>query len=224
MIVGIKFKINGSLYLRDPQDTELGKRILKHSIILLNEIGLEAFNFKKLANEIGSAEKSIYRYFDNKHHLLLFLTTWYWEWVNYLILTNVKNVVDPEQRLRIAIKNIVYAKAENAANEYINESILHNVVINEGNKAYHTVEVDSENSDGVFLAYKQLVKTIADLIKDFNPQFPYCTSLASNLFEMANNQMFFWEHLPRMTSLKKKRNIEEELITMLEFFVFKLLA
>jgi AcrR family transcriptional regulator len=224
MILGIKFQLNESFYNRDPQDTELGKRILKHSILLMDKIGFEAFTFKKLALEIGSVEKSIYRYFENKHLLLLFLTSWYWEWVHYLITINIKNVEDPNKKLEIAIRNIVEATSENSSNEYINENILHKVVINEGSKSYHTFSVDDENKVGLFLSYKSVVSTVADLIKQINPEFPYTVSLTSNLFEMANNQIYFAQHLPTITSLSNKKGKEEELIEMLIFFAKKLLA
>jgi AcrR family transcriptional regulator len=215
--------MNQSLCSRDPQDTELGKRILKHSILLIDDIGFEAFTFKKLALEIGSAEKSIYRYFENKHMLLLFLTSWYWEWVNYLINVNIKNLVDPRKKLEIAIRNIVEATTENTLNEYINENILHRVVINEGAKSYHTHAVDDENKVGLFLSYKSLVNTVAEITTEVNPEFPYSISLASNLFEMANNQVYFAQHLPSMTNLGNKEGHEDELVEMLIFFAYKLL-
>ena len=50
VITGIKFSLNDSLYSRDPRNTELGQRILKHSINLIDEIGLEDFTFKKRVN------------------------------------------------------------------------------------------------------------------------------------------------------------------------------
>jgi AcrR family transcriptional regulator len=219
MILGIKFQLSESFYSRDPQDTELGKKILKHSILLMDEIGFEAFTFRKLAVEIGSVEKSIYRYFENKHLLLLFLTSWYWEWVHYLININIKNIEDPNKKLEIAIRNIVEATSENASNEYINESVLHRVVINEGSKSYHTFAVDDENKVGLFWSYKSVVNTVADLVKQINPEFPYAVSQASSLFEMANNQ-----HLPSITNLSNKEGKEEELIQMLIFFARKLLS
>ena len=224
MIVGIKFKLNEGLYLKDPQETKLGKKILHQSILMINEIGIEAFNFKKLATEIGSAEKSIYRYFDNKHNLLLFLTSWYWEWVHYLIEVNTKNIDNPIKKLDIIIDNIVHATSENPLTEYINENILHRIVINEGSKAYHTFSVDEENQEGRFSAYKSLVKIVADVITEINPKFIYSASLSSNLFEMANNQIYFAEHLPRLTSLCSGKNKEAELIEMMKFFCMKLLA
>jgi len=225
MILGIKFKMNESLYSRDPQDTDLGKKILKNSILLMDEIGFEEFTFKKLAKKIGSAEKSIYRYFCNKHLLLLFLTSWYWEWVHYLIQTNVKNIDDPQKKLDIAIKCIVKATAENSMTEYINENILHRVIINEGAKSYHTIKVDEENKVGLFLSYKNLVSTVVEIIKEINSKFKYPESLASGLFEMANNQFYFAQHLPKLTSIShKKKSQEEEIIVMLRQFASKILS
>ena len=210
--------MNESLYNRDPQDTELGKRILKHSILMINELGFEEFNFKKLATEISSSEKSIYRYFSNKHLLLLFLTSWYWEWVHYLITTNIRNLENPEKRLEVAIKYIVLATSENSMNEYINENILHRVIINEGSKSYHTSLVDEEEKVGLFSSYKSVVACVSELISEVNPEFPYALSLSSSLFETANNQIFFAEHLPGLTSIDASKSVEESLISMLDKF------
>ena len=223
MNVSLRFQLNPSLYIKDPQDSALGKKLLKNSILLLDRIGFEAFTFKKLANEIGSAEKSIYRYFDNKHMLLLFLTSWYWEWVHYLIGLNTRNIEDPERKLKTVLRNIVHATSEFTANEYINEHILHKVIINEGSKSYHTYMVDEENNEGLFQSYKSVVSTVAGIILELNPKFTYPFSLSSNLFEMANNQIYFAQHIPKMTDLKDTKGKEEDLIKMLEYFTFKLI-
>lgn len=219
----LKFELNESLYLKDPQETDLGRRILKNSILLINEIGFESFTFKKLALKIASVEKSIYRYFDNKHKLLLFLTSWYWEWVHYLIKVNIAGISVPSERLSIAIENIVYATSDNASNPYINEALLHQLIINEGMKAYHTCMVDDENKLGLFFSYKDLVQTVSNLMISVNPRFKYPTSLASNIFEMANNQSFFALHMPRLTDLDEKKDNQGELIEMLNYFAFTLL-
>jgi len=223
-MIDIRFEINKSMFNKDPQETELGKKILEHSILMIDEIGFEAFTFRKLAIRIGSAEKSIYRYFDNKHFLLLFLTSWYWEWVRYLIYINIKNITDPKKKLEIAISNLVKATSENPMNKYINENVLHKVVIKEGGKAYHTIDIDEENKAGLFLSYKTLVKLVSSIISEINPNFKYSSSLASNLFEMANNQIYFAEHLPKLTSLKCTKNQNDDLIEMLNEFTRKLLV
>tara|TARA_B100000497_G_C7694369_1_gene423396 strand:+ start:4899 stop:5573 length:675 start_codon:yes stop_codon:yes gene_type:complete len=222
LITGIKFSLNSSLYSRDPQNTELGQRILKHSIILIDEIGLENFTFKKLAFEIESTEASMYRYFENKHQLLLFLTSWYWQWVQYLISIHTLNVEDPKRRLQIIIKSIINATSENALTEYINENLLHNIIINEGSKAYHTHDVDEENKHGIFSSYKELAEVIAQAILGINPKFPYPHSLASNMLEMANNQVYFAQHLPKLTNIKVPKGDLSQLETMMKYFVMKL--
>lgn len=219
----IKFDLNNSLYNKDPQESVLGKKMLEHSIIMIDKIGFEAFTFRKLALEIGSAEKSIYRYFENKHFLLLFLTSWYWEWVHYLIYINIKNVEKPSRKLEIAIDNLVKASSENLNNKYINENILHKVVIKEGGKAYHINAIDEENKAGLFFSYKKLVNELAEIITDVNPKFKYSVSLASNLFEMANNQIYFAEHLPKLSSIKCSKKQNEDLIEMLLLFSTKIL-
>jgi AcrR family transcriptional regulator len=219
----IRFELCPSLSHRDPQETELGKRIIEFSIILIEEVGFESFTFKKLANKIGSTEKSIYRYFENKHLLLVFLTSWYWEWVRYLIEINIRNIEKPCSKLKIAIQNLVKATAENPGNKYINENLLHKVVIQEGGKAYHIRGVDDENKAGMFLSYKNLVKLVSDIILEIDPKFKYSESLSSNLFEMANNQIYFAEHLPKLTSVSKGEKMDENLIDMLWFFSAKIL-
>ena len=73
--------LNDRLFLKNPQSTELGKKIIKEAISLIASIGYEQFTFKKLAIEIETTEATIYRYFVNKHKLLIYLVNWYW---NYL--------------------------------------------------------------------------------------------------------------------------------------------
>jgi len=223
MAVGIRFNLNTNLFLRDPQETKLGQNIIKESIILIDQIGFEAFTFRKLSIAIGCTEASVYRYFENKHLLLIFLISWYWEWVSYLIDVNTTNIEDPKKKLRITITNILDAAKENVSTAYVNEPILHRLVIAESSKAYHTKLVDEENKKGFFLDYKALSKKIATTIKAINPNFPYPNTLASNLLEMTNNQLYFAEHLPSLTDIKAKKDNYDEVRKMLEYFVFKLL-
>ena len=223
MAIGIKISLNSDLYLRDPQDTSLGKNIIRHSILLIDEIGFEAFNFKKLASFMGSTEASVYRYFENKHKLLLYLVSWYWEWVSYLIDVNTLNIESPERRLRIILKIMVNATKDNPSIDYVNESVLHRIMVDEGAKAYHTKLVDKENKIGLFINYKQLSQKVADVILEIKPNFKYPHALASNLFEMANNHIYFAQHLPKLTDVKVKKGDFSEIEEMLDFFAFSLL-
>ena len=64
LLSNLKITINEKLYVKDPETSELGRNILKNSILLIDEIGFEAFTFKKLGEKIQSNESSIYRYFE----------------------------------------------------------------------------------------------------------------------------------------------------------------
>ena len=68
----LKININEKLFLSDPQETELGRSILKHSVLLIHRVGYENLTFKKLAIEAGTTEASVYRYFENKQRLLIY--------------------------------------------------------------------------------------------------------------------------------------------------------
>ncbi len=224
MLIISDIEIPKGLSLRDPLQTELGRKIISQSIILIDEIGFEAFNFKKLAMKMNSNETSLYRYFENKHLLLLYLVVWYWNWVSYLIDYNTKNIDDPNKRLDIIIENFVDATKENPKVDFVNEKLLHHLIISEASKAYHTKNVDEENKDGFFRSYKQLIQKVADVIHEINPKFPYPHSFASNLFEMANNQIYFAEHLPKLTDIHIADQSYEEVVTLLKFYKEKMLA
>ena len=216
--------LNNGLYLKEPQNSKLGRNIIQNSILLIDEFGFESFTFKKLAEKIKSTEASIYRYFENKHLLLLFLVNWYWEWVSYLIYFNTINIDDSRKKLRIIIHSFVSASKDNPSVDYVNESILHNIVISEGGKAYHTKNVDDENSKGFFSSYKKLATTVSQVISEVNPNFKYPFTLATNLFEMSNNHIYFAKHLPRLTDISVKEDDVEEVEKMLNYFVDRLLG
>lgn len=223
MSIAIKIDLNDGLYLKEPQDSKLGRNIIEHSIILIDELGFEYFTFKKLAEKINSTEASIYRYFENKHLLLLYLVNWYCEWVSYLISVNTMNIKNPMQKLQIIIKSFVSASTYNPGVVYVNESKLHNIVIFEGVKVYHTKEVDKENSKGFFKSYKNLANTVSQVITEINPGFKYPFSLATTLFEMSNNHIYFAQHLPKLTDVSVKENNVDEVEKMLNYFIEKLL-
>ena len=224
MSIEIKITLNDGLYLKEPQDSELGRNIIKHSILMIDKFGFEFFTFKKLAEEINSTEASIYRYFENKRLLLLFLVNWYWEWVSYLIKISTINIDDPKKKLQIIIHSFVFASKENRGVPYVNESKLHNIVISEGMKAYHTKDVGEKNSKGFFESYKDLAEAVSIVISEINPKFKYPFSLATNLFEMSNNHIYFAKHLPRLTDISIRENDVDEVENMLNYFVDKLLS
>lgn len=219
--ISIRLNINDKLFLRDPQASELGQRIVQNSILLIDELGFEEFNFRKLAERISSTEGSIYRYFESKHFLLLYLLNWYWEWMKFRIDYNTMNIIDPVRRLRICIEMIVDATQRNASIDFVDEDILHKIVVAEGTKGYHTKTVKEKNKEGFFLSYKSLTQKIADIFLEINPTFDYPRALASTLLETANNTIYFAQHLPKLTDIvHNSPDFQENIQKMLRNLVY----
>jgi len=222
--IDVKLILNQKLFLRDPQESSLGRNMISQSIVLIEKLGFELFTFKKLAKEINSTEASIYRYFENKHLLLLYIMSWYWEWINYVIDLNWRNIADDRQKLSIAIAVIADASEDEFTQTYIDLKLLHHIVIAESTKAYHTKLVDKENKKGLFLTYKRLAEKLVHLFEALNPSYPYPRVLASTLLEMANSQVFFAQHLTRLTDIEVKREDYSELRSVMEYFAFRMIG
>ena len=204
---GIKFALSSSLYIKDPQTTKYGQRLLKNTVELMADIGFESFTFKKLGTRMKSTETSVYRYFENKHKLLTYICSWYWEWIHYLIDIHTMNLKDPKEVLYVMIHQLLYASEESSMTTYINESLLHDIVVLEGVKSFHSNEVDKDNDLGFFESYKALINKIAQIIGDSNPEYPYPESLATTLTTMAHDQIYFASHFPELSSFKQTRNL-----------------
>ncbi|MDG0972575.1 MAG: TetR/AcrR family transcriptional regulator [Crocinitomicaceae bacterium] len=193
-------KVNPSIYLKDPETSKLGKRIIEGSINLIDAFGFDNFTFKKLADEIDSTESSIYRYFENKHKLLLYLTSWYWAWLESHLLYNIINVEDNKEQLKRAIRILTKKVEEDGSFSHINEIKLNQIIITESSKSYMHKDVDVENKEGAFLGYKSIVAKVAEIIIVINPKYKYPNMLISTIIEGAHHQRFFQDHLPRLSN------------------------
>ena len=214
------FKLNDHLYVRDPQHTALGQNIINKGVELIDRLGFEQFTFKKLAEEIGSTEASIYRYFENKHRLLHYLTAWYWSWLEYRIDLATNSILNPEEKLRACIRVITEEKRLDPAFEFVDEEKLHRIVIAELDKTYLTKWVDIDNQEGLFLGFKSLCKKISTIISQVNPDYLFPQSLASITLLTAKQQLFFTQHLPSLSILKNDSHVHEALFELLENMVF----
>ena len=199
----IKIGINDKIYLKDPESSALGKKIVEQSILMIDEMGFEGFTFKKLGLRIGSNESSIYRYFESKHKLLLYLTSWYWGWLEYQLVFSTNSIADPSDKLQKAIEIVTRTAAEDTAFSHINEMLLNKIVISENSKSYLTKEVDHENKEGYFEIYKRLVTRISEMISAVDPDYPYPVSLASTILEGSLHQHFLLDHFSSLTDCQK---------------------
>jgi AcrR family transcriptional regulator len=199
LLSNLKIAVPDKIYIKDPESSDLGKRIIEHSILLIEEIGFDSFTFKKLGSKIGSNESSIYRYFESKHKLLLYLTSWYWAWIEYQLVFATFNVPNSEEQLFKAIDVVTKTIEEDVAFSHINEVVLNKIIINEYSKSYLTKEVDSENKEGYFVVYKRLIKRLSDMISKVNTSYEFPSSLASTIVEGALHQHYLKEHFSTIT-------------------------
>ena len=216
LLNNFKITINNKLYVKDPETSELGKKIIQNSILLIDEIGFEAFTFKKLGEKIQSNESSIYRYFENKHKLLVYLSSWYWSWVEYNLVFATTNVSGPLEKLCKGIK-IVTQKTENdQKTPHIDESVLNKIIISEFTKTLLTKEVDEENKEGFFIVYKRIINRIIEMISDVKPDYLYAKSLASSIVEGALHQHYLKNHFETITNLSEEDCLSDFYIDMIK--------
>lgn len=203
LLSNLKILVNEGLFQIDPSTSKLGKKIIFNSVEMIAELGFEKFTFKKLGEVIGSPEASIYRYFKNKNQLLSYLVSWYWAWMEYQLVFETKNIVSPNIRLEKSIALVLSNTIDSFSVEGIDLKKLHQIIISESIKSYLTKDVDIANKEGAFQNYKQFVERISKIIIEINPGYKYPQMLLTTIIEGAHLQVFFGEHLPRLTNRQK---------------------
>ena len=222
MQVDFKVKMNEKLYLRNPDGTEIGKQIIKIGVKMISDLGYEQFTFKKLAIEIGTTEATVYRYFENKHKLLIYIIDWYWAFIEFQVIFQLNNITNPAEKIKKLIDILVWEDNAKSVFSELDQQTLYYIAIAEGSKTYLSKEVDNHNIDFFFKPYKDLCGRIALLFKEYNPEYKYPSSLASTLVETAHMQYYFMHHLPKLGDYSKKKS-PKEIEVYLEHLVFGVL-
>lgn len=220
MELDIRIKMNEKLFLRNPEESVLGKKIVKNGLILINKLGFEEFTFKKLSVEISTTEASIYRYFENKHRLLVYLVNWYWSYLEYKVIFQTNNISNPEVKLKTIIKLLVEDPGNKGLNsDFISEQEAYQLIMWESSKSYLTRNISKDNKDRLFKPYKDLCERISSIIKEYNPKYKFSHSMASTILEMAHSQKFFMKNLPALTDFSKEQD-DKKIILFLESLLF----
>jgi AcrR family transcriptional regulator len=219
----IKLQVDERLYLKDPTSSDLGERIVEHGILMLDEIGIEEFTFRKLALRVGTTEASIYRYFRSKYRFLLYLTSWYWSWVEYRLLVATANIPSPEERLRLALRELTRPIEKDESTPRIDEAALYRVVVAESAKAYMHAEAPDEGREGFYRSYQRFCRFVAAMITEINPAYPHPLALVSTVLESGHMQKYFAEHLPFLTDLTPE-DAHRQTTSFLTELVFRAIA
>lgn len=215
----VHVRMNERLFLRDPEGSDLGRRIVRQGILLFDEMGFEDATFRKLADRMGTKEASIYRYFENKHRLLVYLVAWYWHWLEYQLIFQTNNLNDPREKLERLLRLILLRDLGASATDDLDIRALHRIVVREASKAYLTRHVTEDNRQQLFKPYKDLCGRIAQLILEYQPHYPFARSRASSLIETAHYQTFFMQNLPSLTDFDPTQD-EGQLLEFLRHLLF----
>jgi AcrR family transcriptional regulator len=200
MIDSIILKQPEGTYLKDPQGSDLGIKIIKESIELMEEIGIEDFTFKKLSVRIESTEASVYRYFESKHQLLLYLYSWYWGW-KMVEIDRATHFITTDFDKLITAMNLLIQQENKAAFAFsFSYEKLRNLIEKEGIKSFLTKKVDDENQIGAFDNYKKLVALLSSWVVATKKDFQFPNMLITTIIEGAHLQHFFGNHLKRLTN------------------------
>jgi AcrR family transcriptional regulator len=198
----LQIRVNEQCFLKDPNSSELGRKIVSEGILMIDEIGFESFTFRKLARRLNSTESSIYRYYESKFKLLIYLTTWYWSFMEYRLVFSTSNIQSPEERLMRALR--VLTGGEDGLDQVgmMDLKVLNRIVVSESSKAYLNRAVDEANKAGLYAGYKQVIARMSEMILEVNPGFPYPRSLVSTVLEGIHHQKYFADHLPSLTDIR----------------------
>lgn len=204
-IFRFKPHIEKDIFIKDPESSALGILIVNAGIDLIDEEGFEDLTFKKIAQKIDTTEATVYRYFKNKHSLLVYLTAWYWSWIDYTLIIKNANLQDAETRLKNIIEAIISPQV-NSDHVAVNIARLYKIIAQESSKSYLTKNVDDLNKCGVYRNYKNIVAKMSDVILEINSSYPYPHMLATTIIEGIHHQKFFAQHLPSLTDYSDKEN------------------
>ncbi|MCB0319146.1 MAG: TetR/AcrR family transcriptional regulator, partial [Bdellovibrionales bacterium] len=211
------------LFIRDPMETSLGRKIVDHGIKLVDSIGFEEFTFKKLATKINSTEASMYRYFESKQKFVGYLLSWYWLWLNYLVEIKTQNVSDDKKRFEILIETLTQSVQDDPATVHIDEAALHRIVVRESAKAYSLKQISQKERRGLHLAYEKFINSAAQISKGINSKYKFHKSLMVSIVEIVHQQLFAINYFPETTEIKAKKSDYSELIKFICDLSFKTL-
>jgi AcrR family transcriptional regulator len=220
MFTQVKINLSEKLYLKDPESSDLGKKILEKSIELIENIGFEEFTFRKLGVLIGSNESSIYRYFESKHKLLLYLSSLFWGFKELKMQYETHYIKDSKEKLEYLLTIIFEDLELNDLYNYINVELLQKIIISDFSKSYLTKNVEQDNNEGYFLVYKRVILLLSDAIESYNPNYLYPKSLSNFIIDGVLHQSFVNNHFKKITNIHNSQDQNK----FIKELVFKTLA
>jgi len=184
----IQMKVHPDLYVKDPETSALGKKIIEHGLKLLDEVGFEAFTFKKLGERIGSNESSVYRYFESKTRLLYYYSHRYWVWLEYRLVFGTTNITDPLLKLEKAIVLLIEPILDDLQTAHLDEQLLHKIIVSEFGRIQPSRHATMEATLIRPEALNRIKQRLSAMIQHVNHLYPFALPLANTLIEAGHFQ------------------------------------
>lgn len=194
-ILNIQVKVDKRLYVNDPFNSDLGRKIIAEGTVQLNQIGVEKFTFRKLAKKTSCTEAAVYRYFENKYKLLNYIISWYYGWLEYHIVFTVNQKEEPSEKIDKLIELLTEPVETDPNVKDISNKDVHELVIRENIKVIHTVITDEElDKQGYSFAFNNIINRIQSLLEQLSCDPKTSRSLASFIFFQSQQMSFLSRH------------------------------
>jgi AcrR family transcriptional regulator len=216
LLRNVSVKIDESLFSKDPTTSDVGLAIIRKSVDLIHSEGLESFTFKKLATALGSTESTIYRYFLNKHQLMMYLASWYWNLLEWKIVFATANMESPVAIMDKALK-VLSNPVEESSAEFFDEKKLRDIAISYGFNGVELKNLKKKERVGYFLAYSNLSSRFEQIILLHNKNYKNAKAMATTLIETSNFQLLLKLRLPELTDVNASEVTLHHLLTQMAY-------
>ncbi|MFN5207896.1 MAG: TetR/AcrR family transcriptional regulator [Bacteroidota bacterium] len=193
----------------DPSHSRTGLKILNTAIQLIADEGYESFHLSRLAEKADTVESTVYRYFENKHKLLLYISGWYWAYLDFSIDYETREMKAPAQILNKAIEMMAGKNLPTNIDLIGDPLLIHRIMITEFSKIYITQMAQEDNKEGYFVYFKTFVNKIGNLLSAIMPGYKFPRSFAFLLVLGIYQQMHVAEKLPALSDYDQSEPLDE---------------
>lgn len=193
----------------DPSHSRTGLKILNTAIQMIADEGYEVFHLSKLAEKADTVESTVYRYFENKHKLLLYISGWYWAYLDFSIDYETRETGDSQQILQKAIELMAGKNLPKNTDLIGDPLLIHRIIIMEFSKIYTTQMAHEDNKEGYFVYFKTFVNKIGNILADSMPNYKFTRSFAFLLVSGIYQQAHVAEKLPALSDYEQKEPMDE---------------
>jgi AcrR family transcriptional regulator len=198
--VGAQPFLSEPAYLKDPDSSDTGRDIVVYGAEMIACGGVESFTFRKLALRAGITEATVYRYFSNKHQLLLYLLNRYWNALEYKAMQETVHINDPLERLHrlaVLLTGPVIQPEQGAFALH-----LFSIAMSESVKVHLGTETGTDWQKGMLNGYARITGLVAETLRTAHPDYPYPRAWAATFVDSAMQQQFLMRHLPELTEVQ----------------------